>query len=282
MNQLSTEIQPAPDLIDKPRPPMSAMAVLASRLQCDPKKLFETLKATVFKGATDEEMMTLTVVANEYRLNPLTKELYAFPAKSGGIVPVVSVDGWTNLMNSHPMMDGFEHSFEHDEAGKLVSCTAIIYRKDRSHPVKVTEYLSECRRSTEPWKMEHRMLRHKALIQCARVAFGFSGIHDEDEARDIQVAKVREIPVARTEPLDPFKAATPPLSKRAEAPPLILDAAPETFIETLNRRIREDKLDAEKVAAFLADELMPPLDIMSEGEAETLLAHYLRLKEAAK
>jgi hypothetical protein len=30
--------------------------------------------------------------------------------------------------------------------------------------------------------MEHRMLRHKATIQCARVAFGFSGITDEDEA----------------------------------------------------------------------------------------------------
>lgn len=29
------------------------------------------------------------------------------------------------------------------------------------------------------------MLRHKALIQCARVAFGFSGIYDEDEARRI-------------------------------------------------------------------------------------------------
>jgi hypothetical protein len=26
------------------------------------------------------------------------------------------------------------------------------------------------------------MLRHKALIQCARVAFGFSGITDEEEA----------------------------------------------------------------------------------------------------
>jgi hypothetical protein len=29
------------------------------------------------------------------------------------------------------------------------------------------------------------MLRHKALIQCARVAFGFSGIYDPDEAERI-------------------------------------------------------------------------------------------------
>ncbi|OPB31163.1 hypothetical protein [Bartonella sp. AR 15-3] len=29
------------------------------------------------------------------------------------------------------------------------------------------------------------MLRHKAVIQCARYAFGFSGIYDEDEAERI-------------------------------------------------------------------------------------------------
>ena len=29
------------------------------------------------------------------------------------------------------------------------------------------------------------MLRHKAMIQCARLAFGFVGIYDEDEAQRI-------------------------------------------------------------------------------------------------
>ena len=47
------------------------------------------------------------------------------------------------------------------------------------------------KRATEPWKMASRMLRHKSLIQAARVAFGFSGIHDEDEARDI--GKMRNV-----------------------------------------------------------------------------------------
>ncbi|ENC7540331.1 phage recombination protein Bet, partial [Salmonella enterica subsp. enterica serovar Brandenburg] len=30
-----------------------------------------------------------------------------------------------------------------------------------------------------------RMLRHKAMIQCARLAFGFAGIYDKDEAERI-------------------------------------------------------------------------------------------------
>jgi len=178
----------------------SALAVMASRFNVDPRKLHDTLKATVFKSASDEELLALVVVANEYGLNPLTKEIYAFPAKGGGIVPVVSVDGWNNLANSHPQMDGMEFEFEHGEKGELISCTCIIYRKDRSKPIKVTEYLSECKRQTDPWKMEHRMLRHKALIQCSRVAFGFSGVVDEDEVpgmRDVTPVKSAVVPPAK-------------------------------------------------------------------------------------
>lgn len=157
---------------------------MGSRLNCDPAKLHQTLKDTVFKGATDSELLALVVVANEYGLNPLTKELYAFPAKGGGIVPVVSVDGWVRMVNDHPQMDGVEFESHKDATGKLDAITCSIWRKDRSRPIRVTEHLSECRRNTEPWKMENRMLRHKALMQCARYAFGFSGVTDEDEASD--------------------------------------------------------------------------------------------------
>lgn len=166
-------------------PKLSALNLMASKFSVEPDKLLGTLKATVFKGATNEELLALVVVANSYGLNPLTKEIYAFPAKGGGIVPVVSVDGWIRMANDHPQTDGIEFESAHDSEGRLVSVTCKIHRKDRSRPTVVTEYLAECKRNSEPWKMEHRMLRHKALIQCCRVAFGFSGIHDEDEASDI-------------------------------------------------------------------------------------------------
>lgn len=162
---------------------VSALNIMGARLSVDPIKLMATLKATVFKNATDDELLALVVVANEYRLNPLTKEIYAFPAKGGGIVPVVSIDGWVSMVNDHPAMDGMEFE-EHYDDGKLSAITCKLWRKDRSRPIQVTEHLSECKRNTDPWKMEHRMLRHKALMQCARYAFGFSGVTDEDEAAD--------------------------------------------------------------------------------------------------
>lgn len=193
------------------QPKQSALAVMAGKYNVEPAKLLETLKNTVFRGASNDELLALVVVSNEYGLNPLTKEIYAFPAKGGGIVPVVSIDGWLRMMNDHPQFDGIDYEFEHDEQGKLISCTSIIFRKDRAHPTRVTEYLAECRRNTEPWKMERRMLRHKATIQGARVAFGFSGITDEDEAAATPGLERDVTPkAARAVPLDPFAALPEP------------------------------------------------------------------------
>jgi len=165
-----------------PSQKQSALAVMASKFSVEPTKLLETLRATLMPKATNEEMLSFVVVANQYGLNPFTREIYAFPARNGGIQPVVSVDGWIRMMNNHASFDGIQFTTE-DKDGKPFSVTATIHLKDRTHPVEVTEYFSECSRNTEPWKVNpRRMLRHKALIQCARVAFGFSGITDEEEA----------------------------------------------------------------------------------------------------
>jgi phage recombination protein Bet len=173
----------------------SAVAVLTSKLAArfemgdvDTTELVNTLKQTAFKGQngeppTDAQMTALLIVADQYGLNPWLKEIHAFPAKGGGIVPIVGVDGWSNIINNHPQMDGMEFEINWDKGDEHITC--VIWRKDRNRPIKVTEYLEECIRGTEPWKMRRRMLRHKAMIQCGRVAFGYGGLHDPDEAQDI-------------------------------------------------------------------------------------------------
>lgn len=169
--------------------PASLSTRMAERFGVDPNEMMQTLKATAFKGqVTDAQMQALLIVADQHGLNPWTKEIYAFPDK-GGIVPVVGVDGWARIINENKQFDGMD--FEQDAE----SCTCIIHRKDRSHPIKVTEWLSECRRDTQPWKSHpKRMLRHKAMIQCARLAFGFTGIYDEDEAQRIVERDVTPAP----------------------------------------------------------------------------------------
>lgn len=166
----------------------TALATLTSKLAAqfdlgDGSGLSETLKSTAFKSSTqvtDEQMTALLIVANQYGLNPFTREIFAFPDKDG-IVPVVGVDGWSRIMNTHAQFDGMD--FKSDDN----SCTCIIYRKDRTHPTSATEYMDECKRDNSPaWKSHpRRMLRHKAMIQAARLAFGFTGIYDQDEAERI-------------------------------------------------------------------------------------------------
>lgn len=175
-------------------------------MEGDGRELVQVLKSTAFKGeVTDAQMAALMVVANQYGLNPFTRELFAFPDKQNGIVPVVGVDGWSRIINSHPQFDGIE--FRHaDEsvtmpgakpAPEWIECN--IYRKDRSRPVVVREYLDEVYRApfkgkygdvTGPWQTHtKRFLRHKAMIQCARLAFGYGGIYDQDEAERIVEAQ---------------------------------------------------------------------------------------------
>ncbi|STH08872.1 bacteriophage recombination protein [Escherichia coli] len=77
----------------------TALATLAGKLaervgmdSVDPQELITTLRQTAFKGdASDAQFIALLIVANQYGLNPWTKEIYAFPDKQNGIVPVVAL-----------------------------------------------------------------------------------------------------------------------------------------------------------------------------------------------
>lgn len=208
----------------------TALTTLTSKLAAtldmgDGAGLIDTLKATAFKGqVSDAQMTALLIVANQYGLNPWTKEIYAFPDKNNGIVPVVGVDGWSRIINSHPMFDGID--FEQDAE----SCTCIIHRKDRSHPIRITEFMVECKRPVGPWQSHpYRMLRHKALIQCARLAFGFVGIFDQDEAERIVEAEAKEVP--RISPIKGEPGAGSGITNERE---MVIRAACDMAVELFN------------------------------------------------
>lgn len=191
---------------------VSLVQKFASKYSLEADRLLTTLKATAFRvkdgEATTEQLAALLVVADQYDLNPFTREIFAFPDKQNGIVPVVSLDGWVRIINEHPQMDGveFRYSDERVEPGDKrfpgLKWTAfewiesVIYRKDRSKPVVVREFFEEVYRAPFTYKdggtkesawqtHSKRFHRHKALIQGGRIAFGFAGIYDPDEAERI-------------------------------------------------------------------------------------------------
>jgi phage recombination protein Bet len=189
--------------------PQSLVAKFAAKYSIEPTRLLDTLKSTAFRQGnngevSNEQMAALLIVADQYGLNPFTKEIYAFPDK-GGIVPVVGVDGWARIINEHPQCDGFEFKYSDDtrtfeNKNVPIWMEVHIFRKDRARPVIVREYFDEVvRGSMQPWKSHpNRMLRHKTFIQGARLAFGFAGIVDEDEGERIME---RDMGPAHVEPV---------------------------------------------------------------------------------
>ena len=86
-----------------------------------------------------------------------------------------------------------------------MECT--IHRSDRVVPITVREYLAEVRGESDVWKkMPRRMLRHRALQQCARVAIGASTLNpaaqesrDENQHNEEIPIKVEEVSAISTE-----------------------------------------------------------------------------------
>jgi phage recombination protein Bet len=177
------------------QPVSGVVAAMADRFGMDKRAFESTLRATIMPAnCSQEQVAAFLLVAKQHDLNPFTKEIFAFPSR-GGIQPIVSVDGWMKLTNSHPQFDGMDFYDHFSEDGKLFSIQCKIHRKDRSHPIEVTEYMSECYRDTDTWKRwPARMLRHKAAIQCARYAFGFAGIIEQDEYERLQEVEVTQQP----------------------------------------------------------------------------------------
>jgi len=199
----------------------------AAGVGVDPQTFMQTIKATVLKTkdrpATDEEAVVFLAIAEKYGLSPWTKEIHAFvDTKSGAIVPIVGIDGWNHIANDHEQFAGEvleiaprEEWVHIDDDAKLAPpwMKLTVYRRDRDYPTEHTEYLDECYVPARSGKGQNgsykikghwqthtkRALEHKTRIQARRIAFGFSGIYDEDEAQRIIAAQSADVEVARDE-----------------------------------------------------------------------------------
>lgn len=185
-------------------------SIVATKYHLPQAEFMKVLRNTVIrpgkdgKQATTEEVAAFLMVAHKYDLDPFTNEIYAYPSKKGGIIPIIGVDGFISKAIDHPDYNGMELTLADEEVTMdgakpcPVWCEVKIYRKNTEKPTVVREYLDEVYvppRSgyAGPWQSHtKRMLRHKAIIQGARVAFGITGLYDEDEARRIIDAEIVE------------------------------------------------------------------------------------------
>lgn len=274
MNKTSAPaLKSSQDVAVRQQPPKASLVrTFAARVGVDPDKLLSTLKDTAFKQpykdgkpgpeVTDAQMMALLVVSNEYGLNPFLKEIYAFPAKGGGIVPIIGVDGWIRIMNSRVEFKSQEFKYPEDGVAKedyYVEC--VIERFDRAKPTVIREYLAECYRDTDPWRSHpRRMTRHKALIQCIRIAFGYAGAYDPDEGE--RIANALAIDVTPVQGSSTKPATRAPRERLAHQPAQAVDS--QALKSAQPAEIQQETLPEEGEFQSLASE---PSEIPDEEDA---------------
>ena len=112
----------------------------------------------------------------EYRLNPRADEIDLVQFEADRWQVFITVNGWAKLINAHPAFCGIEFSEASElEEGVPLWIGCAIYRTDRVKPIAVREYFSEMKTEHAAWQqMPRRMLRHRAMQQCARLAFGIT------------------------------------------------------------------------------------------------------------
>lgn len=172
------DINQAPFGLAAPQQSIMAMASLlnkeitksAASLDLDEAELRAWLHLQ--PSAPSTAVLALLRTMRHLKLDPLCDELSLMQHEDGHWQAYVTIEGCYTLLNRHPQFNGL--TFSHSDTcitgiPEWIECT--IYRRDRAMPIRVREYLVEVQADKPIWKkMPRRMLRHRALQQCVRLA----------------------------------------------------------------------------------------------------------------
>jgi hypothetical protein len=167
----------------------------AKALQIDPDELALWLRTALAPEPVAKQILAL---AKHFMLNPLWGYLQWAHHPENGFDVFLSVDAWITLLHRESSFQGitFNESTELEQGiPRWIECS--IYRFGLIYPVTIREYFVELKTDHPIWdSMPRRMMRHKAMQQCARLAFG------------IHLPEIH----CKASPHDPLEIATPPPS----------------------------------------------------------------------
>jgi RecT family len=163
-SSISQSIELFHSLIDK------ELIKAATGLNIDEKELQAWVDLQIEVPA--KTILTLLRMMQSLHLDPLCEEIGFTQYDDGHWQVFITIEGCSKLLNQHPQFNGLVFSQADtlvDGVPEWIECS--IYRRDRIMPITVREYLMEVRGENTIWqKMPRRMLRHRALQQCVRLA----------------------------------------------------------------------------------------------------------------
>jgi len=208
--------------MNAPSQQLSIISTYAASRHMEKEALISTLMKTIAPPeASMEDIVGFLQIAHRFDLDPWAKEIFMIRSR-GKVSTYVGIDGYSKIVNRQPEYDGCEFTYDQDPDGSITAVTCTMWRKDRTHPMAVTEFYVECvpPSPSEAWKRSPgRMLRHRAFVQAARLCFGISGALDEGTdigVPPIEAGSVNE-PAAVSEPPRPRRQPPSPSQRQEPA-----------------------------------------------------------------
>lgn len=169
-----------------------------------PPSMVDTIKSTVAKGATDEELLMFLSIANQYSLNPLLKEIWFTKMGKGEnkeVAIMTSRDGFRKLAMREPTYrkcqsmavyenDEFEmelvlgevmnitHKFKQNDRGKLIGAYAVLKTTTHDNYVSYVDY-REYDKKNQIWRSyPTAMIRKVAENDVYKRFVNINGLND--------------------------------------------------------------------------------------------------------
>ena len=211
---------------------------------------------------TDDDVRAVAALAKRAGVSPMDGTIALYLRDGGRLAPGIALEGWLAIISRHPENDGVSFDYSPDRVavgGKMVhewvECT--MSRKGRTNPTIVREFLDDCYEAADPaWEMPNRQLRHRALVQCARIALGIDAEDGHAHQAHTPAASAPAPDVAETpDDADPRPSAGQPeavkggggVRRRAKPPaePAPADAEQEDLMAAASREPQQAGVAAE-------------------------------------
>lgn len=170
----------------------------------------ETIKRTVAKDATDDELRMFLHLAKSYGLDPFARDIWFIKDGSARPIIMTSRDGYLKIANRSADFDGLEadvvyegdlfkktnagveHVYSTKGRGAIVGAYALVFCKGKSRPVYVYAPIADYRRNSPTWRQfPHAMILKVAEAQALKRAFSISGMVTAEELEAAQAVQVQ-------------------------------------------------------------------------------------------
>lgn len=158
-----------------------------------------TIKNTVAKDATDEELKMFLSLASAHGLNPFQHEIWFVKMGDKNVI-ITARDGYLKIAQNSPHFlglesdvvyagdkflkdkDGIHHSYTLSNRGAIIGAYAMVYRDDRTVPAYFFAPFSNYNRRGGVWlQYPHAMIIKVAESMALKRAFAINGLVTQEE-----------------------------------------------------------------------------------------------------